>query len=959
MGVPDLMASPVLVGRDEFLALARRRLDLAATGGGHLLLVSGEAGIGKTRLVSTIARRAETLGFRVVRAASFPDDAEASGGVLLDLAGQLRRSADPVLTGVGEVLAQRLAAAGQGVGDSHRQRRILVQELTDALLALPTERPALVAVEDLHWADQLSLDVLARYVSAVIGTLPTMVMCAYRSDELYPWTPLREWRSRLLTQRLAEEIRLPRLTLNETATVISSMRGGVAPARLVAEIHDRSDGIPLHVEELLAGSGEHGGDPGPDADVEDLRVPDTLADAVLVRAKALDGPAHDVGAAAAVIGRSFDFDLLTAVTQLPPETVDRCLRDLSSLHLVRAGTDAVTFDFRHALIRAALYADLSLPLRRRLHERVAVVAVERGYSAAFVSAHYDHAMLSAPAYQYASVAASEASAVSAHREALQLYRRALRNRPRDIGADEHATLLAQLAVEAAAVDDNTAADEAFEAAHALWAQAADRIAAAAVVPAHVAVRHLLGDGLEQRVRRLEGALASLHLLSGQVAAEQVRARLLSALSAAYMLDRRLDESIAYGEQSRDLSNRLCDTEARLNTAATLGSVLVFAGQQDGWTLLEEAVTAAVDGEQEAEAARSYRMIGSSASVLVEYPRAEHWLTRGIAYAENVDLWNHRSYMAAHLAHVHWACGDWRAAQDVADHAVADGHGGLTTLITAQYVLGYLALGRGEWARANELLGKALDLGRSMAELQRLSPPLWGLAETALLSGDLATAVELCERGYEASAEVGDAAYLFPFLVTGTRAHLAGQDLDGARQWFSRVETAVAARAIPGTLPAVVHARGLIELASGERQAAARSLAAARTSWVERERFWEGTWALLDQAACAAASRHPAEAMSLARSARDLAQLVDAAPIEAAADALLRVDDGREVSPWHPLSAREHSVAQLVAAGLTNREIAARLVLSPKTVSAHVEHILTKLGAARRAEIAAWVARIDG
>ena len=83
---------------------------------------------------------------------------------------------------------------------------------------------------------------------------------------------------------------------------------------------------------------------------------------------------------------------------------------------------------------AALYADLSLPLRRRLHERVAVVAVERGYSAAFVSAHYDHAMLSAPAYQYARVAASEASAVSAHREALQLYRRALRNRPRDIGA---------------------------------------------------------------------------------------------------------------------------------------------------------------------------------------------------------------------------------------------------------------------------------------------------------------------------------------------------------------------------------------------------------------------------------------------------------------------------------------------------------------------------------------------
>jgi hypothetical protein len=134
----------------------------------------------------------------------------------------------------------------------------------------------------------------------------------------------------------------------------------------------------------------------------------------------------------------------------------------------------------------------------------------------------------------------------------------------------------------------------------------------------------------------------------------------------------------------------------------------------------------------------------------------------------------------------------------------------------------------------------------MAELQPLSPALWGLAETALLRGDHDTAADLCDRGRAASARVGDAAYLFPFLLTGLRARLARGEVGDAERWLTGVAGELAARSIPGTL---------------------------------------------------------------------------------------------------------------VAAGGTNREIAARLFLSPKTVAAHIEHILTKLGAGRRAEIAAWVAAL--
>jgi DNA-binding CsgD family transcriptional regulator len=470
------------------------------------------------------------------------------------------------------------------------------------------------------------------------------------------------------------------------------------------------------------------------------------------------------------------------------------------------------------------------------------------------------------------------------------------------------------------------------------------------------VAHLLGEDLATRAGRLERALGSVPDGPGT---EPVRAALLSGLAAAYMLDRRLDEAIAYGERSLALGPAAGDDAASLNTAVTLGSVLVFAGRMDeGWAMLEAAAGGAADRRLEAEAARAYRMIGSSASVLVEYDRAEHWLGLGVDYAERVEMWNHRHYMAAHLAHVQWACGSWELADRTAERALADGRGGITTRITALHVLGYLAMGRGEWSRAAELLGDALAQGERMAELQRFSPALWGLAETALLRGDHDTAVALCDRGRAASARVGDAAYLFPFLLTGLRARLAGGEVDDAERWLTGVAGELAARSIPGTLVAAEHGRGLLGLATGDLGAARAALEAAAARWEERRRFWEGTWARLDLARCALKARRLAEGAALATEARDRAGQATACAVAAKADSLLATAGaGREADPWYPLTARELEVARLVAAGGTNREIAARLFLSPKTVAAHVEHILTKLGAARRTEIAAWVAAL--
>ena len=335
-----------------------------------MLFVAGEAGIGKTRLLGSIARRARAGGFAVFRAAAFPGDVQSLAGLMLDLASDLMSAPEPVLGQLGRSLASRIRVIPADAGDAHHRRRLLVQDLADLLVTVDPGAPVLIILEDLHWADELSLDVLG-HLAGRIANRPILIAGAYRSDELYPSVPLRELRSRLLGQRLAEEIRLPRLGLDQTATMTSATLGRAVPAQLVTAIHERTDGIPLHVEEFLAAIDENTLTPQSGAAVQAAAVPDTLSDAVLSRARRLTAATRDVASAAAVIGRSFDFDLLTAVTDAGPDDVAGALRELQEAYFVLPGADAVTFDFRHALIRDTLYADTGLPLRRRLHERAA------------------------------------------------------------------------------------------------------------------------------------------------------------------------------------------------------------------------------------------------------------------------------------------------------------------------------------------------------------------------------------------------------------------------------------------------------------------------------------------------------------------------------------------------------------------------------------------------------------
>jgi DNA-binding CsgD family transcriptional regulator len=183
--------------------------------------------------------------------------------------------------------------------------------------------------------------------------------------------------------------------------------------------------------------------------------------------------------------------------------------------------------------------------------------------------------------------------------------------------------------------------------------------------------------------------------------------------------------------------------------------------------------------------------------------------------------------------------------------------------------------------------------------------------------------------------------------------------DKAERWVARV-CAFLEPAPRFAHPAVDHATGLVRLAGGSAGLARQALEAAVRGWDDRGRIWEATWARLDLARCLVRTNRHADAASLLADVRATASSLGAVTLTAKADELARLARGRgyEEEPWRPLTAREFEVARLISTGLTNAQIADELDIAPKTASAHVEHILAKLGVMRRAEIAVWVATVS-
>ncbi len=468
------LLSPLLVGRDDLLNLADRRLTEAAEGNGQLLLLAGQAGVGKSRLLQVIVRKARTAGFKVGRADLAPQDLLVPLGSILDLVRTMRMTA-----GFRELGDDIFTRRDGGASDTLATRRLLVHEVAERIIDA-IDGPALLAFEDIQWADELSLEVIGD-LARLVRDRPILLIAAYRIDELPIGSIHREWRARLLGQRFAEEARLEPLTYEQTALVTTLIldTGLPAPRDVVDAVYERTDGIPLHIEELLGALGEDAR--SDDRAIRNAKVPETIEDAILARVARLSPGARAVAGAGAVIGRCFMPDVLAGVMDKPVADLDAALEELTAnAFLFSFGVvDEGYYDFRHQLLRDALYRSVPAADLRRLHARAGEFgAALIGADVIHASVHFERAGLRAEAYRTALEGARAASAVSSRRESYELYRRAVANAPADLAPAELAVLYAAMSDAAAAMDLTEVAIATGEAARGYFLAAGDPIMAA-------------------------------------------------------------------------------------------------------------------------------------------------------------------------------------------------------------------------------------------------------------------------------------------------------------------------------------------------------------------------------------------------------------------------------------------------------------------------------------------------
>ena len=946
---------PILVGRDEVLELADAAIADAAKGHGRALLIAGEAGVGKTRFVQAVIRKARANGFRSFGGDLAPQDADNPIAVLVDLFRTMRM--DPAMA---DLAADLLARCDQAATAGGTYSRTLVVDLVDRMRSR-LDRPTLLKFEDLQWADDISLEAIGE-LARLSAELPLLVIGVYRRDETPSGTPLRDWRARLLTQRRAAEVRLERLSLGDTATMTTLLlaTGLPAPRDLVQAVFDRADGLPLHIEELIAAARAAG--PVDATSIRAADVPDSIEDAIRTRAGRRSADAQAVAQAGAVIGRCFDPTVLAGVMDRPLVDLEDALAELVDHGFLYefSTIDAGYYDFRHQLLRDTLYRAMPERDRRRYHARAGEFgSALEGAKEVHASLHYERAGMPELAYHAARSGGDEAARLSAHREAFELYRRAVENMPQDTSDLERAELLERYASQAGAIEENDIAEEATWQARAAYQAAGKWDQATLILVMILTLWRRQGTPVRERRALIQQAEAELaELPPGEerdtVARELSYDRLVLEVDANELAAARRT-----GEPALVAFEAAGDQGTAWAVAARLAMVDILAGDPDaGLATMSRIADEARSNRAEETGVTAFRDTAVMASRVMDYARAEVALSEGLAYADSIQQSHCAHIMAALTGEMAWAAGHWDAAISAAEQAMAD-RGCRRAPHMARWPLAYVAFGRGDFDRARRLLEEAIAFGDESEMIEWRLPPTWGLAETALLAGDSKGAIERCEASLAMCIETGERALLAPFVVTGVRAYLHAGRPRQAEQWLSRCAAHLAATPAFGR-SALDHGAGLVALAAGSTGTARTSLEAAVAGWEHHGRIWEAQWARLDLATAHIRANKFAAAVAIAADVRETASRLESPSLLARADELVRQARGRIAveEPWRPLTAREFDVARLISEGRTNAEIAEELGIAPKTASSHVEHILAKLGASRRAEIATWAASVD-
>ena len=384
----DRFVCPEYIGRERELARLSEALGAAANGNGGAVLIAGEAGIGKTRLVHELRDAGESSGFLALVGACALEEQGVGHQVIVDaLRSRLRGlSREELATELGdqapelsrllpELVETTVAPPKQGGLTSPEERSRLFEAVLQYLLRLSATQPLLLVLEDIHWANDSAIE-LIRYVCRYVSESRTLLVLTYRSDEPASEESVERLVAALTRMRVVREgINLAPLSWFEMKSYVTSVLGLERPARtaLVDEVYSRAEGNPFFTEELLNRLGPLGESASPSEIAQALDSLPASLDAVLrERLRSLSQKARRAVGAAAVIGRQFSARLLASVTDMTEKQTDAAMREAVRQLVVTGGhVQDDSFQFRHALLQHAA-RNLLLPFeRRRLHGRIA------------------------------------------------------------------------------------------------------------------------------------------------------------------------------------------------------------------------------------------------------------------------------------------------------------------------------------------------------------------------------------------------------------------------------------------------------------------------------------------------------------------------------------------------------------------------------------------------------------
>ena len=945
------MVEDELVGRErEFAQLASPVAD-ALAGHGSLILLAGEAGVGKTMLVRRVLTRSRLT---VLEGVATPGGTSAFGPLVQVLRGYLRSpSGGPLIEGP---LAAHLALLLPELGpaDPAGDPATLFEAIRLALATIAARQPTALFLDDLQWADDATLELLPA-LARTLPEQPLLILAAYRSDELPRGHPIRRMRSELRRSGHLRQVLVEPLDAEATAALVDRTLGSAAPT-LRRAVFDRTDGIPLYVTELAAALAASGllqqGPSGLELlDGADVPLPDSVRDAVLLRATGLSDDARAVAMAAAVAGQVFDPELVRAVAGL----------DAWPDELLRQGIiteeSSGQMAFRHALIRDAFYGDIPWTTRIKLHSAVAQRLTTDRATPTVVAEHWVLGRQPDRAREALLAAADEFCTLHAYRDGARAFRRALELWPES--ADERSRLDS---VERLARCTELAGD--LGAAATVWREVADgrqrdddllRLGDAQRRLA--AVLELQGrwqEALASRERAATAFTAADALADAAAERLTAAAHLRSAGSfraALSLLETAAQQARA--AQRVDLQARILGHEG--NARARMGQ------GQHGVEMVRAGLAMALQHGLAGPAAEIYQRLADALEHAGDYAGASATYDEAYGFCSANGLEPTAQLCLACLTAVLRQSGDWDRAAKLCRQVIESSDASTHARAVATGMLGSILGLRGQTRQARPLLLESATLARQieLAAMELLSG--WGLAIVDNVEGSTQSAAGHCWALLERWKQTEERHFVISPLRWATTFFAESSDAGGTRACAAALAQIAADVGQDEAMSALSHALGETALIDGSAEQAADQFARALVLLQAYDAPFERAESQRRAAAVLAAAGRREEAVEHLVAAYRTARRLGAKPLaNQLAGALNALGErperrlGKRTATQLEnggLTRREVEIVRMVATGRTNREIARELFLSPRTVEMHVSSILMKLNGRSRADAA--------